>query len=198
MLDFATLQKNKRLYKNEMVLCVPSDESIEQGYIEFKGKNQNYMTDTLGKYINRYKVEGDISVYQLVPYLVVVNTDGKILTHTSKKNDKIALGYSCHITPEIGGHSSIALNTCMHLAMYNLGEFAISVPAILDGYIKTFSDTTKGHLGMVYVMHIGDITVEEDKNFTYEFKTPEDLFENHYGKLEEWAKLVLARFYGRE
>lgn len=195
MLDFKTLQKNKKLYKDEMVLCIPADEKMEQGYIEFEGKNPNLIPDTLGKYIKRYKAEGDISVYQLIPYLVVVNTDGKLLAHISKKNNKIALGYSCHITPEIGGFSAIASKSCMHLAMYNLGEFGISVPAILDGYIKTFTENTKGHLGMVYVLHIGDIEVQEDENFTYKFISPEELFENHYSKMEEWAKLVLARFY---
>lgn len=195
MLDFKTLQKNKKLYKDEMVLCVPADEQMEQGYIEFKGKNPNYIPDTLGKYIERYKVEGDVSLYQLVPYLVVVNTDGNILTHISKKDKRITLGYSCHITPEIGGFHSIATRACMYLAMYNLGEFGVSVPSILDGYIKTFTDSTKGHLGMVYVLHIGDLEVQEDENFTYEFMSPEKLFEEYYNKMEEWAKLVLARFY---
>lgn len=197
MLNFRTLQKNKLLYKEEMVLCVPSSLDIDLGYTEFKGKNPNYICDDLGKYVHRYKVEGDLSFNQLVPYLVIVDNNGKILTHKSKKTGAIALGYSSHIKPEIGGHSKAGLKTCMHMAMYNIGEFGVSVPIVLDGYIKTVSETTSGHLGLVYVLHVGEMSVKEDDNCTYEFISPQDLFENHYGKMEEWAKLVLARFYRR-
>lgn len=193
MLDFLTLEKNKRLYKDEKILCVAAfDEKLDKEFIEFKGKDHNLLTDTKGKYMYRYKVEGDIGMYQLIPYLVVINEKGEILSHISKKDNRISLGFSTHITEDIGGHYKIATKTCMHLAMYNLGEFAIGLPIKLAGYIKTHTETTKGHLGMLYILQIKDTKIKEDDNFIYEFKTKKDLFDNHFGKLEEWAKIVLS------
>ena len=196
MIDFVKLQKNKQLYKEEMVLCIPSfEEDIDKDFIEFKGKDPNHLSDTYGKYIKRYKVEGDIGMYQLIPYLVVINRKGEILTHISKKNNKVALGFSIHITPEIGGHNKATFKACTHLAMYAIGKSIENSPIVLDGYIKTHTETTKGHLGMLYFLHADKINIKEDENFIYKFKTKEDLFENYYDKMEDWAKITLGRLY---
>lgn len=192
--------KNKRLYGDEMVYCLPSNaiDFIDKEFWTYDKRFNNIWTifDDKGKYMFRYEIEGTSIVHQLIPYIVVFNTKGELLCHTHKKSGKISLGYSQHMTPENSGTGKDKLlKVCIDLVVeHNLPFFGASL--MFQGYIKTFKGSNIGHLGAVFqTIMDDDVSVpKETEEFTYEFKSIKDIMDS-YGKLETWAKLTLNHYF---
>lgn len=187
--------KNKMLYKDEMVFCVPANvvETIDEDFKESNIKQRIWsLYDDKGKYMLRADVEGLCELYQLVPYITIVNSKQEILTITSKKSNKISMGFSDHIKPEICGHNNIVSKACFNIAVKEFGPF-VSTPFSFKGHIKTFTETTKGHLGLWFVAVVDDLQIKDTEHFEYKFMTKKELMDS-YGKLEKWSKITLNYF----
>ena len=188
--------KNKLLYKDEMVFCIPANivENIDKEFKEEKNiKNTIWsLYDNKGKYMLRADVEGLTELYQLIPYITIVNSKYEILSCKSKKSGKISLGFSDHIRPEECCYNNIVSKACFNIAIKEFGPF-VSTPFSFKGYLKTFTDATKGHLGLWFVAVVDDAYIKDTDVFEYKFMSKKELIDS-YGKLEKWSRLVLSYF----
>lgn len=187
--------KNKTLYKDQMVFCVPANivESIDKDFMESNLKSKIWsLYDNTGKYMLRADVEGLCELYQVIPYITIVNTRGDMLAIKSKKSQKISLGFSDHIRPEICGYNNIISKACFNIAVEEFGPF-VSTPLSFKGYLKTFTETTKGHLGLWFVSIVDGLQMEDTEDFEYKFMTKQELIDS-YGKLETWSRMALNYF----
>lgn len=183
--------KNKIVYKDQMVFCVPANvvEHIEEGFLRQNTKNIWSLYDNKGKYMLRAEVEGLCELYQLVPYITVMNAKGEILSIKSKKTGNMSIGFSSHIVPEVCGNNNIISKACFDIVIREFGPF-VSTPLNFQGYIKTFTETTKGHLGLLFITIVDPIEVKDTDLFEYKFMKKAELIDV-YGKLEKWSKITL-------
>lgn len=202
MLSRPQRRRNKRLYGEEMVYCIPATETVtlDKEFWTYPNgmipKNFWSMFDNKGNYVKRAEVEGTTSLYQIVPYITVVNKDKKILAHIHKPTGKISLGFSKHIGPD-NGNKEVLARSCMEILIENRLATYTSIKTDkhdFKGFIKTFTEETKGHIGVFFVKTIPNLKIEEDINFEYRYMTIEELMDS-YGNLEKWARIVLNYFY---
>lgn len=184
--------KNKVLYRDEMVFCVPANtiENISNEFNESTISSKIWsLYDNKGKYMLRADVEGALGVYQLVPYITIINTKGEILTQIHKKSGKMSIGFSDHIKPDSCGYNNIISKACFNICVKEFGPF-VSTPLMFKGHIKTFTELTKGHLGLWFVSFVDTIEMKDTNNYEYKFMSQQELIDS-YGKLEKWSKVTL-------
>jgi predicted NUDIX family phosphoesterase len=188
--------KNKALYKDEMVYCISASmvENIDKEFKEDKNiKNSIWnLYDNKGKYMLRADVEGLVELYQLVPYITIINSKKEFLTIKSKKSNNISIGFCSHIKPEICGYNDIVFKACFDIMVKEFSPF-ISTPLSFKGYFKTFTETTKGHLGLWFVCVVDDIDLKNTDDYEHTFMTEKELIDA-YGRLETWSKIALNYF----
>lgn len=202
MLTRPQRRRNKRLYGEEMVFCIPASETVTLDKEFWTYPNNKIpkalwgMFDEKGNYMKRAEVEGTSIVYQVVPYITLANQKGEILAHIHKKTGNITLGFSKHIGPECGTREVLA-KSCMEIILDNRLNFSNNKEEF-KGFIKTFTEETKGHIGVFFVQTTNkSYPLKEDNDFEYKFMSIEELLSS-YGKLEKWARIALNFFYEKE
>lgn len=204
MLSRAEKRRNQRQYGDEMVFCIPANETVTLDkelwtYPDGKiPKNLWGMFDEKGNYVKRADVEGTTDLYQIIPYICIINEKQELLAHIHKKTGKISLGFSGHIGPD-NGHKDVLSKACMEIIIKEqlaVGGNMNTPASSFKGFIKTFTEETKGHIGVFFSKGIpsSQQLPDEDGHFEYKFMTIDDLMDS-YGNLEKWAKLVLNFYY---
>lgn len=202
MLSKAEKNKNIMLYKNQSIFVIPASETefIEDDFYAYTPKDKLRFwssIDSKGKYVKRADVEGLNSLYQPIPYIVIINND-KILLHKFKNTEplKTSIGFSDHIDLETCGYREVLFKACANIILNNLGDFLAQSSLEFNGFIKTFSKTTLGHLGYLFVLNVTDDTIiKSDKYADYEFVSFDDIKDKYYGSLEEWSKISFNHLY---
>lgn len=200
MLTKAEKDMNNKLYKNQSVFVIPSTEieTVGDEFIAFTPKNKLKfwsILDNKGKYIKRADAEGLSCFYQPIPYIVLINSNGDVLLHKFKHTEKTSIGFSEHILLDECGYREVLFKSCVNIITKQLNDFSIASSLEFKGYIKTFTKQTLGHLGFLFVLNVGDAEIKSDKSTEYEFMSIEKIKDNHYGSLEEWAKIAFNHLY---
>lgn len=195
----AERRRKQRQYKDEKVYCISSNllTDIENGYNKtaIKPKDIWNFFDNKGMYLLRSDVEGLNLVYQLLSLIVCTTKDNKILTYTDKDNN-IKLFNFTHIAENICGTNNMLLKSIFHLSKMDKYKLDLNKPVIFDGFIKTFDEDYKGHLGVIFKTdELVDLSLFKDiKDIEVKYMSHEEL-SNSYGKLDSWSKEVLNYLY---
>jgi predicted NUDIX family phosphoesterase len=152
------------------------------------------------RWVERSDAETNSAYKQIIPYIVVVQSGGRILCYPRHGAESRLHGfYSCGI----GGHIDIedardtieetVITGMMRELKEELAGFREdSVKLVYRGIInETGSDVGQVHLGLVYAcLCLGDYAPEPSEETTgMEWKTPEEL---KLVKKELWSDLALA------
>lgn len=176
-------------------------ETLEEFYFpdRFTHSVDIYLSEIWNKseFIDRAAAEEDESYKQLIPYCLVMNSEGKILTYTRGKvgqekrlHAKKSIGVGGHINPG---------ETNFQDALKREIKEEIGIE-IEDSYFSGFvneEETPVGrvHLGLVFLIPIktSELTFE-DCLLEAQFLSPEEIFAE-FDNLEKWSQIVLETLF---
>lgn len=207
-IDKYNLAKLKEKYKNEQIFVVP--HTLLSGLDSNKFTKAEHTPDiwskydTVGRYIFRYDAEGDASLQQIIPYIIVYNPDNKkymVSVRTSGSGEsrlvnQMSIGFGGHINPEDG------VKDVIFKALFReLHEELIIDPmsnAKFVGYVRKFVTNDVAdkdfvhsvHVGMAFVVEAKEAEIRETDKLEGEWMTAKELEENYF-KFEAWSKLII-------
>ena len=194
MLDAFEKAKLKDKYQSEQVYVVPSmdlrdvEDKFQPGVAKTNFRN--------GKFVFRYDAEYNNALQQIIPYILVLNTDNtkvyvtKRIAGEERLRDSLALGCGGHINPcDAGGDLVInaayrEMNEELNVQKKDDAGFDIV------GTVRDLSSATNEHFGIVLKMVATDVSVNETESLEGFWMTKEQLFDN-YEKFESWARHII-------
>ena len=188
---------------NERVLVI-KDKDIQNitkgyGFLKVPIDEIKNLAEKRGFFVQRSKAENDESIRQLIPYVVVQNTDGMYLlvkrlkTQTEKRlHELYSIGIGGHINDQDEG-STPWMKFLSGMEREINEEILIKTPNWPQyiGMIRENSTpVNRVHLGVVFTL-VADIKgINEVKKFSWELTDIKGLRDN-YNKMESWSQLVL-------
>jgi predicted NUDIX family phosphoesterase len=195
--DQANLKKNKEKYGDEQVYVVPfiTVSGIHDKFTRAKHTHDIWSKfDNIGKFIYRYDAEGNPSMQQLIPYILIQHPDGnkfyvaQRLAGEERLVNEISIGFGGHINPEDGAKD------CLFKALIReLHEELFISPigsAEFIGYVRDLNSSTSDHTGCVFIVKATDPVIKEHENLKGEWMTVDEL-EKNYFKFEGWARHII-------
>lgn len=198
-----TLLKNK--YGKEKVFIVPYHNTINipDGFTNIKhDKNIWSKFDSVGKYVYRYDAEGDKTMQQIIPYIIILNKDkNKIFTTKriggeSRLLNQISIACGGHINEEDGLKQPLFYAAVREL--FEEVNINTNSPFEIFGYVRGLESSTNDHLGVaIYVHATGEVSVKEKDNLIGEWMDLDQLVYN-YHKLENWSQYIVDFFVSKD
>lgn len=195
-------------YGNEQVFVVPfsSTQKIPDKFSIFK---DNLLDMRSGRYIHRYCAEGNVSMQQIIPCIVIYDENNNYLTTKrlagdERLRDKLSIIIGGHMNP-VDGYGSESIQNCL---LRELGEetnlldicnetpLSIKEIAKTIAYIRDLKSTTPDHVGIVYFLKISNNTkkklkIKETDTLKAQWMTPDELGDN-YISFESWGQMIIA------
>ena len=150
-----------------------------------------------GRFIMRHDAEYNRDFFQLIPYVLVLNSKGdKVYAARRIGGDKRLIGkwsfFGGHINPcDQDGERNIVENA----AIRELGEELHYTPLkdsklTLHGSVQDMASETAEHLGFVYAVNVSRARVRETDNLEGKWMTFSEMI-NNYSDFEGWAKFII-------
>jgi predicted NUDIX family phosphoesterase len=181
--DNATIEKVKKM--NEQVLCIPAELSLE---------NFERTVNERSVFLVRKYAEHNPAYRHIIPYCLILDDKGKILTYKRKKGNEPRLegqwsiGIGGHMHPEDGkGYSAIERardRECIE-------ELGITPHKTFGDIYIALDDTEvdRVHLGFCQIITAYNGELKPSKEIpVWEFLTFEEL---EHKNLETWARYVI-------
>lgn len=193
----------KEKYKEEKVFIIPVQavQHLNDKFTYSKHDNSIwYKYDNVGKYVYRYEAEGEPSMQQIIPYLVVFNEDNskvfvaKRIDGDHRLTGKMSLGFGGHID-ECDGYNQCVLKALTR-EMWEELDIEPLTRATYMGTIRDISSSTNDHFGLVFNIKAreGEVFIKETEKLVGEWMSFEELYDN-YSKFENWSKYILDYLY---
>lgn len=170
------------------ILCVP-DFAFEFDMV------RGHIVEN-GLYLDRDTVETNFAYRQIIPYIVVRNTDGKILTYKRQprsSEDRLqgqyTIGVGGHVEQSDGNGWVAVMNAAKREVQEEIGVVPIlqGRDIIVIRLHETLVD--RAHLGLGIIMDSWEGEIQPSKEVpTWEWKTPEEL---ETMQLETWSRYML-------
>ncbi len=185
---------------SEQVLAGLKDK-LEEFYFpdRFTHSLDIYLSEIWDKseFISRDQAEVDENYKQLIPYCVVINSDGKILTYT---RGKVGQEKRLHAKKSIGvgGHINPGENNFQDALRREIKEeIGIDTDSsYFSGFVnEDETEVGRVHLGLVFLVPIktNELTFE-DCLLEAQFLSPEEIF-SEIDNLEKWSQIVLEALF---
>lgn len=186
----------------EEILVVPSDmlaEILPEG--DFIRENiDEILEKMLGKHFfaPRDKAEYDLSMKQLIPYVLVKKEEKYFLLRRLKKqtearlHEKLSLGVGGHMNPNEGENPIFSgMLRELHEELFVEKIDKISCVGLLN---DKGSEVSLYHLGVVFLLETsGAVSVRETEKMAGSFERIEDI-KKDYEKLETWSQILVDSF----
>lgn len=191
----------KQKYKDEQVFVVPTPlvQDIPDLFNRSEIKDVFNHYDNLGKFIFRYDAEGNGTVQQIIPYVLIYNTETDkyfVSVRTSQSGearlyDKISIGFGGHINPCDGAQDILFNGMLRELNEEIKIDAEITLENItFKGTIRNILSELNDHLGFVFVINVKEASIKETDKLIGQWMSPQELV-NNYSKLEDWAKFIV-------
>lgn len=159
-------------------------------------------------FLDRDMAEGNMMYVQLVAYTIVVYPEkGKIYVAKrvggeKRLSSKYSIGFGGHVDKadfRIENRYE-APTPIYHCALRELEE-ELSIRKkdhnlVHLGYIRDLSSTTPDHIGSVYCIVAGSVSLREKDTFEEaKFSTIEEIRDNNYFGFESWSKYIFDEIY---
>lgn len=190
--------KLKEKYGDERVLVIPlyAMYGIEDKFTRCNHTKEIWSEFDKGKYVFRYDAEGESSMQQIIPYVIIHNPENdKYLISKRKEQSgeprlvgQMSMGFGGHINPE-DGYKDVILKAMFRELMEELFMTPLSSATFL-GYIRDISSSTNDHTGCVFIIESKDASVREIDKLEGCWMSPKEL-EEAYFKFESWSKFLI-------
>lgn len=194
-------QKLKERYGNEKILVVPFEEvtHIKDGFTSIEHDANIWSSfDSIGKFVYRYDAEGEPSMQQIIPYILIINKEQNKLFATKRINGdsrligKLSIACGGHIDSSDQGKEILFKAAVRELYEEVNAEYCS--PLKIIGTVRDLNSNTNDHLGIVIMAFAGDeVEVKEKDTLEGSWLTLNDLIDN-YENLEGWSKYIVDYF----
>jgi predicted NUDIX family phosphoesterase len=197
--------KNKEKYKGEQVFIVPYDVLSEIGdnFTHVPGDINIWKKfDNHGKYVYRYDAEGEPSMQQLIPYIVIkLSTEDKYfiaerIAGEPRLLGELSLGFGGHINP-CDGTTEVLFQALVRELNEELFIGDIQSKARFIGYIRGMNSVTNDHTGCVFVLETNTASVKEVNSLRGQWMSAQEL-EDNYFKFENWSKQLISHLVDKK
>lgn len=186
-------------YGDEEVFVVPHEKlsDIQDGFTAIEHDSHIWNKyDIYGHFMLRSDAEGEPSVQQLIPYIVILSNDNnKVFVTERIAGDErlintLSVGCGGHINRCDGQHG-VLFNAAVRELYEELDVFPSS-PFKIIGYIRDMKSKTNDHTGIVITLKVlnDQVSIKETDNMGGKWYTIEDLI-YAYEKFEGWAKCII-------
>lgn len=203
MIDSKLKSELVRKYGTEQVFVVPYHQAkripdkftpaqnIKVSVKSWEGK---------GKYILRYDAEYNVSVQQLIPYILVTDMANskvyvtKRMAGEERLKGSLSLGCGGHINPVDAGDIIInaalrEMNEELNVELKNEQK-----PLAFVGYVRDLTSPTNDHLGLVFKVAARKVSVKETDNLAGRWMDLSELVAK-YSNFESWARHIIDYLY---
>lgn len=194
-------QQLKAKYGSEKIFAVPFSkiDFIEDRFTKVKHDSSIWrLFDTLGKFVYRYDVEGEPSMQQIVPYILILNEDEdkvfatKRIIGDARLQGKLSIAYNGHIDSSDGTREVLFKAAVREL--FEAVQVDILKPFKIIGYVRDLTSLANDHTGVVIIATVtGGVTIRGDDTLIGEWMDLKGLI-NNYEKLESWSKYIVDYF----
>lgn len=195
-------------YGNEQVFVVPFS-STQKIPDKFSILEDNLLDMRSGRYIHRYCAEGNASMQQIIPCIVIYDENNNYLTTKrlagdERLRDKLSIIIGGHMNP-VDGYGSESIQNCLLrelgeetnlLDICNESPFLTKERIKTIAYIRDLKSTTPDHVGIVYFLRISNdikkkLRIKETDTLKAQWMTPDELGDN-YISFESWGQMIIA------
>lgn len=191
----------KSKYGDEKVFVVPFTKLhfIEDGFTSVDHDPTIWsIFDQIGEYVYRYDAEGEPSMQQIIPYIVIINESGdkiyatKRIAGDSRLCNKLSIACGGHINP-CDGTREVLFKAAVR-ELFEEVDANINKPLEIIGYVRDLNSTTNDHVGVAIIARAsGEVFVKENDTLVGQWMSLDELI-NEYEKLESWSKYLVDRF----
>lgn len=191
----------KAKYGEEKVFAVPFNKLhfINDKFTRIKHDSRIWgMFDSIGEFVYRYDVEGEPSMQQIIPYILIINENGDKLYTTrriagdSRLTNKLSIACGGHID-SCDGSKEVLFKAAVR-ELFEEVNISTNSPFEIIGFVRDLNSSTSDHTGVVIIAKaIGEVTVKENDNLVGKWMTLKELI-NEYENLEGWSKYILDHF----
>lgn len=202
MVDVYRHNQLKRKYGNEQVLVMLTQDvqSVPDGFSLDIDKNIKTRIWSSHRFIYRYDAEYNLALTQLIPYVVVTNTNedklyvAERISGEERLRKTFQLGCGGHVNPS----DVMGFDTIGTAAIREMNEELVidtnTDEIYLLGTVRDLSSSTKEHLGIVYLVHSDDVSIREKNTLRGQWMNMSDLILN-YEKFESWARYIIDHLF---
>lgn len=192
-----TIPENTELYSQFSIK--PFFNSSENIHL----KSYDYIKN--GSLRPRNKIEGNFAFVQIVAYTIVLDSVrkrafvAKRISGDKRLQDSYCLGFGGHVdSQDFNNDTYPILNT----AIRELREELVIKKKKLDlqflGYVRDIKSATSEHLGFVYLLDTGSVSIKEKDKLVGRWVTYDELKSSIYPRLESWSRYALDYLYESE
>lgn len=195
-------------YGNEQVFVVPfsSTKNIPDKFSIFEN---NLLDFKSGRYVHRYCAEGNVSMQQIIPCVVICDEDNnylitKRLAGDERIKDKLSITIGGHMNP-VDGYGNESVYNCLLrevgeetnlLDIYNEVSLLMQERIKTIAYIRDLKSATSDHVGIVYCLKVSKdiknkLKIKETDTLKAQWMTPDELGDN-YISFESWGQMIIA------
>jgi len=195
------ISKLKKKYGSEQVLVAKASDvsSVPDGYTNHKELKRDTTENVWNswQFVYRYDAEYNFALTQLIPYVVVTDSEEKKLYTTERISGderlqkQFQLGAGGHVNPcDVSGRDTILIAARRELNE----ELNIVLQKDTDiewfGTVRDLSSPTREHLGLVYLAHGKNVSVREKNTLRGQWMDVSELVIN-YEKFESWGRYII-------
>lgn len=191
----------KAKYGDEKVFAVPYNKLhfINDGFTPINHNPDIWsMFDQIGEFVYRYDAEGEPSMQQIIPYIVITNELGNKVFATrrvagdTRLVNKLSIACGGHINP-CDGVREVLFKAAVR-ELFEEVDTNINKPLEIIGYVRDLNSTTNDHIGVAIIARAsGDVSVKENDTLVGQWMSLDELI-NEYERLEDWSKHLVDRF----
>lgn len=197
MIDYMDKKIKEEKYGDEMVYIVPFNlaKSLGDNFTpNFINKDFYNSVELLGRYVYRSDAEGDFSMQQIIPYVLVKReSDNKYfvtkrLSGEERLEGTLSIGIGGHIDIE-DGYGNMIING---LEREVDEEVFIKKKKSLKflGYMRDMSSSTNDHIGFIFLLNVKDCKIKETDKLKGYWLNYDEL-EEKYPKFEGWGRYMI-------
>ena len=190
--------KNK--YGDRKIYIVPFDRvaDIKDGYVKLKHSNSLWScfdNDIIA--VKRYDAEGNPSMQQIMPYIIIANDKEtsyfitERVKEESRLNGKLAIGCGGHMD-ETDGNREVLFKSTTRKLMEEVNAYFTKALEII-GTVRDLKSNTNAHLGVVIKAIASEeigVSIKETDVLKGQWMSIDDLV-NRYEDFEPWSKLII-------
>lgn len=164
-----------------------------------------YHLDSQSIVVDREKVEGNIYYLQPVAYTLVFDSVrqrvfcAKRISGDERLQNTFCLGFGGHVNiDDLNVDSPAVYKTALRELREELEIRKKKLNLNFLGYVRDLNSSTSEHLGIIYYLDTGSVSIKEKDKFVGRWIPYQELKDNYYGKLESWSRLSLDYIYESE
>jgi predicted NUDIX family phosphoesterase len=188
----------KEKYKDEQVFVVPFMvlSGIQNGFTYKKHDKEIWKRfDNIGKFVFRYDAEGEPSMQQIIPYIIIKHSTenkyyvGERIAGEPRLLGQLSLGFGGHINP-CDGPTEVLFKALFRELNEEVFIGNITSSAKFIGYLRSLNGDTNDHTGCIFVVETDSADIKEVQSLKGQWMTAKEL-EDNYFKFEDWSRHLI-------